>query len=322
VDHTYRGPGTYDVTLTVTNENGSNKATRQITIQTPAQPQPQPQPTAAPAQPPQAVVNGPAQGQVGEGLLFDGAYSQAASPIDTWLWDFGDGTTDTSNSMGVGHSYNAPGSYTVQLTVTDQNGLQGTDSVVVQIDPQAVPQPQPAQPTPTPPSASVQPPQAVVDGPTQGVVGEGLLFDGAYSQADSPIDTWLWEFGDGTTDTSNSMGVGHSYNAPGSYTITLIVTDQAGQSDSATFVVQIDPAAVPQPQPTPTPQPAAPTPTPVPVPTDTPAPAPTDTSVPAPTDTPVPSPTETPVPPVPTDTPVPAPTDTPVPPPPTDTPTP
>jgi len=72
-------------------------------------------------------------------LLFDGSYSQASSPIVSYEWDFGDGTTDNSG-MGVGHSYSAPGSYTVSLTVTDENGLTGSDSIVVQIEAQAAPQ--------------------------------------------------------------------------------------------------------------------------------------------------------------------------------------
>ena len=64
---------------------------------------------------------------MGDGLLFDGQYTQSSAPIVKWVWDFGDGIIDdTSNSPGVGHMYQAPGSYTIRLTVTDQNDQTGS----------------------------------------------------------------------------------------------------------------------------------------------------------------------------------------------------
>ena len=152
--------------------------------------------------------------------------------------------------------------------MTDQNGVQGTDSLEVQIEeaqvpePVATPTPEPEQPTPTPepeqptatpapeqptpePTPAPEPPQAVINGPTQGFVGDGLLFDGSYSQASSPIVSYEWDFGDGTTDNSG-MGVGHSYSAPGSYTVSLTVTDQNGLTGSDSIVVQIEAQAAPQ----------------------------------------------------------------------------
>jgi PKD repeat protein len=38
------------------------------------------------------------------------------------------------------------------------------------------------------------------------------------------------------------MGVEHSYGAPGTYTITLVVADQNGQSGNTSTTIQIDPA--------------------------------------------------------------------------------
>jgi len=44
--------------------------------------------------------------------------------IATWTWDFGDGTTASGDT--VTHAYAAAGEYTVQLTVTDNEGCSGT----------------------------------------------------------------------------------------------------------------------------------------------------------------------------------------------------
>ena len=41
--------------------------------------------------------------------------------IDTWVWDFGDGTT--SGQQNPNHIYNTPGSYTVSLTASGPSGL-------------------------------------------------------------------------------------------------------------------------------------------------------------------------------------------------------
>jgi PKD repeat protein len=288
VQHTYNQAGTYDVTLTVTDDQGTpNTTSVQVTVN--------PAPTTQPAvQPPQAVISAPTSetsANVGDTITFDGSGSVVQGQNISYAWDFGDGTQ--GNGPSVDHAYSGAATYNVTLVVTNESG---TNKATVQLTIKAAAQSQPT-PAPTP---APQPPQPVID--------------------------YEWDFGDGTTDNSG-MGVGHSYSVAGKYTIQLTVTDQNGLTGIATWVIQIDPLAVPPLQPTPvpaeptaTPAPVQPADTPTPVPTDTPAAAPTDTPEPAPTDTPPSPPTDTPVP-APTDTPVPAPTDTP-PPPPTDTPVP
>ena len=49
--------------------------------------------------------------------------------VTGWLWDFGDGTTDTAQNPT--HVYEFPGSYVVTLTVTDNSTLQGTTTATV-----------------------------------------------------------------------------------------------------------------------------------------------------------------------------------------------
>lgn len=48
-------------------------------------------------------------------------------PLTTWVWDYGDGTTETVTNKGPQvHVYQNPGLYDVQLTVTNKNGCKDT----------------------------------------------------------------------------------------------------------------------------------------------------------------------------------------------------
>lgn len=306
--HVYNTPGTYQVTLTVTDNSGlSNTAKHPIRILQ--------EPEAN--QPPVAVINGPANALEGEVVIFDsGGSHDPDGMIVSYAWDFGDSDLSKSAASGestMAHIYNTPGTYQVTLTVIDNNGLNNMATHTIAVE-AVIPN---------------QPPVAVINGPTKGLVKEVLTFDGSSSSdPEGMLLSYAWDFGDGAT--TNGVKVSHSYSTAGNYNVILTVADAEGLKDTATYTIFIEepPTLKPEPPtltpelPTPTPEP--PTPTPVPptptpeLPTPTPEP-PTPTPVP-PTPTPVP-PTPTPVPPTPTPeppTPTPVPlTPTPEPPPPT-----
>jgi hypothetical protein len=91
-----------------------------------------------------------------------------------------------------------------------------------------------------------------------------------------------WDFGDGTGTTAsvkdNVARTSHAYKQPGSYKITLTVTDKAGQTVKSVGAVTIY-GTVPTSQTAVT---ATPTPEPTPTPTVVPLPSPTATPKPAP----------------------------------------
>ena len=89
------------------------------------------------------------------------------------------------------------------------------------------------------------------------------------------ISGYNWDFGDGEVAAGSTVPATHDYSLPGTYTITLEVTNQGG---SATHTETV---TVPFVGPTPTP-----TATPGPTPTPTPGPTPTPTATPTPTPTP------------------------------------
>lgn len=87
-----------------------------------------------------------------------------------------------------------------------------------------------------------QPPNAVATlSATQARVGEAITFNASSSSdPDGQIVSYLWQFGDG--QTSNQAVVTRSYAQPGSYTVTLTVTDNQGATGQATGQVTVTPA--------------------------------------------------------------------------------
>lgn len=77
-----------------------------------------------------------------------------------------------------------------------------------------------------------QSPVAVFSAP-QGVrAGKSATLDGSESTDDDQIVKYLWEFGDGATGTGRK--VSHAWAAPGTYEVTLWVTDERGAQGSVT----------------------------------------------------------------------------------------
>ena len=71
-----------------------------------------------------------------------------------------------------------------------------------------------------------------------GVAPLPVAFDGTgSSDADGSIVNWAWAFGDGVT--ASGATATHTYAAPGAYTVTLTVTDDAGAVGSTSRVVTV-----------------------------------------------------------------------------------
>src|SRR3989449_451082 len=115
--------------------------------------------------------------------------------VTSWQWTFGDGTTG-STAQNPSHTYSAGGSYTVTLTVTDNQGAQNsvTHSVA------------PSQPN--------QPPTAAF---TASCPTLTCSFTDQSSDPDGTIATWRWDFGDGSA-AGTTRNPSHTYSAGGSYT--------------------------------------------------------------------------------------------------------
>jgi subtilisin family serine protease len=115
----------------------------------------------------------------------------------------------------------------------------------------SAPPPDTTTPTPPPVDTSVAPaapppPSPAVDQPPVGGVKANCArgtctFDASGSTDDHGIATYAWNFGDGSTASASAglMTVSHTYTATGRYTVTLTVTDTAGQQATTAVVVNI-----------------------------------------------------------------------------------
>jgi len=67
-------------------------------------------------------------------VAFDASVStDSDGSIARYDWDFGDG--DTAEGVSEAHTYSAPGTYTAKLTVSDEGGLTGSATHVIEVKP-------------------------------------------------------------------------------------------------------------------------------------------------------------------------------------------
>jgi len=119
--HAYAHAGIYAVTLTVTDGGSQSQATHPITVAD---------------RPPSAFFGWlPLFPVVGQSVAFDGtASSDPDGTVNSFAWSFGDASA-TATGATVTHSFTRPGTYTVQLSVTDDSGSVGTTAQPVTISP-------------------------------------------------------------------------------------------------------------------------------------------------------------------------------------------
>jgi len=128
----------------------------------------------------------------GLSVAFTNTSTDTDGTIVSYAWNFGD--TGTSADASPTHVYAAAGTYTVSLVVTDNRGATSTASTPVSTMPTA--------------------------GFTGAVDGLEVTFTNT-SVGDTL--TYLWNFGD--TETSTDEAPVHTYAAPGTYSVSLTVTD-------------------------------------------------------------------------------------------------
>jgi len=128
----------------------------------------------------------------------------STGPVTSWAWNFGDGGTSTLQNPS--HTYNAAGTYTVNLTVTSavcNNTKTRTGYITINVAPTA----------------------AFFGSPTSGNAPLTVSF---IDQSIGSPNSWSWNFGDGGASTLQNPS--YQYTAPGTYTVSLTVTNACGSN--------------------------------------------------------------------------------------------
>jgi PKD repeat protein len=223
VTHTYTTTGTFNGTLTVTNDRGVS-ASAPLTI-TPSSTDPFTGDWIA-SPPIGTVVN------VAQSIFFNASQvqSSAGHQVTQFDWNFGDGdpSQPTSGSL-VTHSFASAGAYSVVLTVVDDLGRRKV------FPPKVV-------------NVSTGNPTATFISAVADAANHIMQFDASASTAVSPasIVSYQWNFGDPTSGTntagpSGSPLAAHTFSATNAvgYPVRLTVTDNIGRSTTITLNVVV-----------------------------------------------------------------------------------
>ena len=197
--HTYTTPGTYDVMLIAIDSNSCNIAdTSYLVIN---------------------VLNDSISATFEysgdencDSLIATFTTTGVLLATTSYDWDFGDGTSSTLTNPT--HTYSDPGEYIVTLIITDPESCNGVDTFSVTIN-------------------------YLYEFNTgfESVALGCIPIDATFTSNFTDGDTYLWNFGDGTSDSGES--VVHTYTIPGEYYVELI-TYNCGIPDTVTQLVIID----------------------------------------------------------------------------------
>ncbi|MBS1947629.1 MAG: PKD domain-containing protein [Bacteroidetes bacterium] len=148
-----------------------------------------------------------------------------------YIWHFGDGTPDaTTASYQVQHTYSNMGAYVVRLITIDSSTCNISDTSYVHV--------------------SVRNDKAPVDFTSLKLKPcQSLSYQFTNTSTTPPgkpfsSGSFIWDFGDGSPmDTAGTQNLTHSYLAPGTYNVRLLMidTNYCNYPDSATRLLSVSP---------------------------------------------------------------------------------
>jgi len=157
----------------------------------------------------------PSAPAVGEWIQFDASSSaDSDGNIVSYAWNFGDGSS--GSGPYIWHRFSAAGTYTIALTVTDDDGSTASYSETLMMG-----------------SVNNAPTALFTYDPANPLAGEWINLDASASvDVDGSIISYAWMFSDGTSDSGSS--VWHRFTLSGTYSATVTVTDDDGATSTMT----------------------------------------------------------------------------------------
>lgn len=157
-----------------------------------------------------------------QGMQFNDSSIVAGDTISEWSWSFGDSSPSDTSQNPI-YIYISPGTYTVTLISTTNNGCKDTIAKSVVVHPLPT-----AQFYTTPVSIGI------CDGTTV------QFNDTSTIGAPDILQSWSWNFGDGSALNFN-QDTSHIYAVANSYSVQLVVVSNFGCADSISKPITINP---------------------------------------------------------------------------------
>jgi len=202
--NTYETPGLYDAELKVTDNWGiSDTDTVLITVRN---------------RPPEADFSySPSNPTTADDIQFTDESTDPDGSYSIWEWDFDDG--EFSNENPAIHRYEDNGSYEVTLTIIDDQATFDSISKTINV-------------------VNQKPIANFSYTPSNPKTLENISLEDTSFDKDGNIVSREWSFGNGESSTINETTT--SYEDDGEYNVTLIVTDDDGDSYTISKTIQID----------------------------------------------------------------------------------
>jgi gliding motility-associated-like protein len=149
-------------------------------------------------------------------------FNKSSSPlIKSYEWDFGIAgiTTDVSNLPNPTYTFPAPGNYTIKLITNKNDKCSDSATAIAKVYPSFVP------------AMNI----------AEACSGVPYSFKDLSVTTFGTVDKWRWDFGNpnATNDTSISATAAYTYPQNGTYTVTLVVGNSLGCSDTLTRQVTV-----------------------------------------------------------------------------------
>jgi PKD repeat protein len=222
VDWKFLQPGGYTVRLTVTDSNKNTDSVEQtVDVDEKIESPPNARFTYSPQQP-----------EARDDVTLDGSGSTAredGATIESYDWEIIESANgDPPSTEQPTWSFIQPGSYTVQLTVTDSNENRDTAQEIINVSEET----------------KLAPEAQFTYSPYQPKPGETVTLDASDSTAredGATIESYEWEIpGSANGDPTNGEQPTWSFVQPDYYTVQLTVTDNHGNRDTAEETIDVE----------------------------------------------------------------------------------